>query len=92
MKKRAKFILAAAVALIVCWGAMFLTDMSRCMSLKEPVFVAASGNVDNIGSGTYIGPGYTVEVEKLQTPEFGVHLVCVEMYLFGKIFVGGAIT
>lgn len=89
MKKKYRNILIGIVgAVIVLWGAMFVTDYIRCSNFKEPIFVVAVGETaDDGGSGTYQGLGYTVEVEKYVDAEYGVVLCSVEMKVLGKVIV-----
>ena len=50
---------------------MFLTDYFRCSSFEEPIFVVQKDIIDESGSGTYQGLGYTVEIEKYNHEVYG---------------------
>ena len=85
-KRIVKVIATISVLLILIWVSMFVTDFIRCSSLKTPIFVSASDNIaDDGGSGTYNGLGYTVNVKKYVSTEYGVVLESVEMLMFGKV-------
>ena len=84
--KKKKRIAAVLAALLLLWGAMFVTDYVRCSSLREPLFVMAKGvTADDGGSGTYQGLGYTVEVKKYLDAEYGSCIRSVEMRMFGRV-------
>ena len=93
MKQKTKKRIAVVLAVLaVLWGAMFATDYIRSISLKEPLFVTAKGvTADDGGSGTYQGLGYTVEIEKYLSAEYGVCLQSVEMRMFGRV-IAASIT
>lgn len=59
MKKK-KIIIAVAVLL---WLALFATDFARVNNFERPVFCVLMNGADDGGSGTYVGLGYTVEIE-----------------------------
>lgn len=84
MKKLKNVCLTVIVALMVLWGVMFLTDYFRCSSFEEPLFVVAKDIVDESGSGTYQGLGYTVKIEKYNHEVYGKGILAIEMKLFGK--------
>lgn len=88
-----KKILVVICALLILWGSMFITDFVRCGSLKEPLFVVgvADTPADDGGSGTYVGPGYTVKVQGELTAEFGFVVQSVEMSVLGKV-ISASIT
>lgn len=88
-KKRIAVVLAA---LAVLWGAMFVTDYTRCASLRKPVFVVAKDiTADDGGSGTYQGLGYTVELEAYLDAEYGLCVQSVELWMFGRV-IAASIT
>lgn len=92
MTKSGKLIITTLCAMALIWGGMFAIDYTRCSSLKEPVFVVARGNIaDDSGSGSYQGLGYSVELEKRTSAEFGCVVESVEMSIFGKI-IAASIT
>ena len=85
-KRIAKGIVTFSMFFILIWTSMFITDFIRCSSLKVPIFVRESDNVaDDGGSGTYNGLGYTVNLKKYISAEYGTVLESVEMYMFGKV-------
>ncbi|MBQ8278434.1 MAG: hypothetical protein IJZ23_01165 [Roseburia sp.] len=59
MKKK-KIIIAVAALL---WLAVFSTDFVRVNNFERPVFCVLMNGADDGGSGTYVGLGYTVEIE-----------------------------
>ena len=91
MKKRLQILIAAALALLLVWGILFAVDFNAVMDLRAPVIARHIG----AEGGTYIGPGWRVELEKIHVTEngedMGWHTVSAEMYLFG-ILVAAAIT
>ena len=91
MNKKIKVILIIVLSLILLWGVIFAIDYIRCSNLKMPIFVIPGETADDGGSGTYYGLGYSVDVEKNISAEYGVQIESVEMYIFDK-FVGGAIA
>lgn len=91
-KKPAKILLIAICALVVLWGVMFTTDYIRCSSLQEPLFVIPIGEIaKDGGSGTYLGPGYTVDIKKNIDAEYGISVSAVEMKVLGKV-IAASIT
>lgn len=60
MKKRN--IMRLIVAIIV-WLSIFVTDFIRVNDFERPVFCVLVNGADDGGSGTYIGLGYTVDIE-----------------------------
>ena len=91
MNKKTKLLISILLSLILFWGIIFGIDYFRCSNLKMPIFVIPGDTADDGGSGTYYGLGYSVEVEKNVSAEYGVQIESVEMYIFDK-FVGGGIT
>lgn len=91
MNKILKVILSILTVVIVLWSIIFIIDYSRCANFKMPIFVVAGETADDGGSGTYHGLGYTVEIKKYVSAEYGEQLEKVEMYILGK-FVTGAIS
>ena len=91
MNKKLKVLLIIVLSLILLWGVVFAIDYFRCSNLKMPIFVIPGETADDGGSGTYYGLGYSVDVEKNISAEYGVQIESVEMYIFDK-FVGGAIA
>lgn len=84
MKKFKNICLTIIIVLAALWGTMFLTDYFRCSSFEEPLFVVAKDIVDESGSGTYQGLGYTVKIEKYDHEVYGKVILSIEMKLFGK--------
>ena len=91
MNQKLKVLLIIVLSLILLWGVVFAIDYFRCSNLKMPIFVIPGETADDGGSGTYYGLGYSVDVEKNISAEYGVQIESVEMYIFDK-FVGGAIA
>lgn len=95
MKKHPiRTLIIVVVLAIVCWGAMFAIDYSRCSKLEKPIFVMPSDDVDFSDSGTYNGIFYSVIVESHNYTDYEkgnnsvVVVDSVEMYLFGNFIVG----
>ena len=91
MNKKLKVLLIIVLSLILLWGVVFAIDYFRCSNLKMPIFVIPGETADDGGSGTYYGLGYSVDVEKNISAEYGEQIESVEMFIFDK-FVGGAIA
>ena len=91
MNKKIKVLLIIVLSLILLWGVIFAIDYFRCSNFKMPVFVIPGETADDGGSGTYYGLGYSVDVEKNISAEYGEQIESIEMYIFDK-FVGGGIT
>ena len=67
MKKKTKIILAVIVGIIVLYGVIFVTDMSRVKQLKKPIFCIENGNM---GSMTrFDGLGYKIGLDINATTE-----------------------
>ena len=85
--------LAVAAILVAAWLAMFATDYYRCATLQKPEFVIPLGaTADDGGSGTYIGLGYTVELEMSIDIDGGLGVESVEMRLLGIAPIAASIT
>ncbi len=85
-RKAIRITLIVSAAVMILWGAVFVTDFIRCGSLKAPLFVVAAGvTADDGGSGIYRGLGYTVDVEKYIDAQYGVCIRSVEMSVLGKV-------
>ena len=91
MNKKVKILITIVLSIILLWGIIIGIDYFRCSNLKMPIFVIPGETADDGGSGTYYGLGYSVEVEKNVSAEYGVQLESVEMYILDK-FVGGGIA
>lgn len=91
MKNKLRILIIVLIAILVLWGIIFAIDYFRCSNLKMPIFVVPGENADDGGSGKYYGLGYSVDVEKNISSEFGVQIESVEMYILDK-FVGGGIA
>ena len=91
MNKKIKVILIIVLSLILLWGVIFAIDYIRCSNLKMPIFVIPGETADDGGSGIYYGLGYSVDVEKNISADYGEQIESVEMYICDK-FVGGAIA
>ena len=91
MNKKIKVLIVIVLSVILLWGVIFAIDYFRCSNLKMPIFVIPGETADDGGSGTYYGLGYSVEVEKNVSAEYGIQIESVEMYIFDK-FVSGAIA
>lgn len=74
-------------SLALLWSIMFTTDYYRCCHLMKPLFVVGISDTlaSDGGSGSYQGPGYTVELEGALTVESGYVVESVEMSMFGKV-------
>mgnify|MGYP003317374051 CR=1 FL=1 len=71
MKKSLKILIGIIICLVICWVTIFVIDYMMVLRCKEPIFIIASNNVDDSGSGTYKGLGYTVEMEMKLSTEYG---------------------
>lgn len=92
-KAKARVCVAAAVLLVLAWLAMFATDYHRCATLQRPEFVVPLGaTADDGGSGTYVGLGYTVELEMSIDADGGLGVESVEMRLLGIAPIAASIT
>ncbi len=82
-------IIAFISFVVAIWFGMFITDYNRTTNLKQPLFcpVIKDGvTADDGGSGTFMGPGYTVTLKK-QLDEYsagGVKICYAEIKIFGK--------
>lgn len=90
MKKRN--IMRLIVAIIV-WLSIFVTDFIRVNDFERPVFCVLVNGADDGGSGTYIGLGYTVDIEGNFVMEDEVERGVTEfdMKLFGVLRVAAGI-
>lgn len=90
MKKRN--IMRLIVAIIV-WLSIFVTDFIRVNDFERPVFCVLVNGADDGGSGTYIGLGYTVDIEGNFVTEDEVERGVTEfdMKLFGVLRVAAGI-
>ncbi len=84
--KISKIIKALIIFLALClvaWGGMFATDFYRSGHLMAPVFATV---MNNGGSPTYKGLGYTVEVETDRPVDSccGSRIIAVTMYVGEK--------
>ena len=92
-KPKNRTILAIVIVLVAAWFAMFATDYYRCTTLQQPGFVIPLGaTADDGGSGTYIGLGYTVELEMSIDADGGLGVESVEMWLLGIAPIAASIT
>lgn len=83
---RNKKVFIIGIIALLLYGTIFITDYTRCSSLKEPVFVIAKNvTVDEGSSGIYQGLGYTIEIEKYIDAKYGVCIRSVEMKVFGQV-------
>ena len=91
MKKPWKIILPCLLVLAVIWGIFLSVDYRAVMNLSDPVIAQHTG----VEGGTYLGPGWRVELDKIHVTEngedMGWHTVSAELYLFG-ILIAAAIT
>ena len=78
MNKKIKVLLIIVLSLILLWGVIFAIDYFRCSNLKMPIFVIPGETADDGGSGTYYGLGYSVEVEKNISAEYGEQIRCIK--------------
>lgn len=88
MKKK---VLITIAVLLAVWCVVFAVDYARCMDLQKPLFTVAS-TADDGGSGTYHGLGYRVEIEGHLDAEYGYAVKSTEIWLFGVVLIGAAIT
>jgi len=91
MNKKWKAGISAVLVLILIWGILLAVDCRAVMNLQDPVIAQHTG----VEGGTYTGPGWTVEIEKIHETidgmDMGWRTVSAELYLFG-ILIAAAIT
>lgn len=58
--KKKKLVLIVA---IIVWLGIFTIDLVRVGNFEKPVFCILVNGADDGGSGTYVGLGYTVDIE-----------------------------
>lgn len=61
MKK--KKVIVVAVVFVFIWATMFITDLVRAHDFERPMFCVLMNGADDGGSGTYVGFGYTIDIE-----------------------------
>lgn len=91
MNKKIKVLIIILLFIILLWGVIFLVDYFRCLNVKMPIFVISGEIADDGGSGTYYGLGYSVDVEKYVSAEYGAQIESVEMYMFDRCIGGGIV-
>ena len=67
MKKKA-YIWIAAI-LVILWLVIGFTDWHQVNSFELPIFCVLTNGADDGGSGTYVGLGYSFEIEGNFMPE-----------------------
>lgn len=68
--RNASKVVAIFLAIIVIWGVIAVTDYRHvCHNFEKPMFAIATGTADDGGSGTYIGLGYSFEIQGSFMPE-----------------------
>ena len=87
MRKRTFVIIILMMLLAALWTILFAVDYNAVMKLHDPVIARHVG----VEGGTFKGLGWTVEIEKYHSADYGWVTESVEVYLFGKL-VGAAIT
>ena len=63
-----KIIIAIACA-VVLWIAVGIVDYGRVHSFEKPIFCVGTELADDGGSGTYVGLGYSFDIEGNFMPE-----------------------
>lgn len=61
--QKIKRVLITAIILVVIWFGMGVTDFARLYNSKMPLFCLATEIVQDGGSGTYTGLGYSFDIE-----------------------------
>ncbi len=70
MKGKIKIKLAIAAAIVASlWIAIGVVDFARVFNFEQPFFCIPYNTMDDGGSGTYIGLGYSFEIEGNFMPE-----------------------
>ena len=92
MKKKLKIILPVCLVLLLTWSMLLCIDCHAVTELRDPVIAQHTG----VEGGRYIGPGWTVEVDKIHETtadgeDMGWRTVSAELYLFG-ILIAAAIS
>ena len=58
-----KIIIALICSAVVLWISVGIIDYIRVHSFKKPIFCVAAYTYDDGGSGKYVGPGYSFDIE-----------------------------
>ena len=85
MISKKQYIIILISVLVVVWLSMFVTDFISASTLREPKFVLPIKTAAGGGSGTYLGLGYTVELEVRLDVDIGKVIEKTEMKVFGRV-------
>lgn len=85
--------LMAIIIVVLLWCSLFVTDFVRVSQFEKPIFCVLLNGADDGGSGTYVGLGYTVELDGNFMPEDAElrGVTQYDMKLFGIFRVQAAI-
>lgn len=87
---RNRKVLAVIMVLLVLWLAVGIADFFRVYYFERPVFCVLVQGADDGGSGTYVGLGYSFEIEGNFMPEDEFPGVTHYQYrIFGLDVCGG---
>ena len=83
----------AIIIVVLLWCSLFVTDFVRVSQFEKPIFCVLLNGADDGGSGTYVGLGYTVELDGNFMPEDAElrGVTQYDMKLFGILRVQAAI-
>lgn len=88
--KKVKIVLAI---MVLVWACIFAIDFVRVRNFEKPIFSVLVNGADDGGSGSYVGLGYTVDIEGNFVTEDEVERGVTEfdMKLFGILRVAAGI-
>lgn len=75
---------------VVLWLAAGITDFARVTDFEKPLFCVLTNGADDGGSGTYIGLGYSFDIQGNFMPEDELPgVTCFTAKLFGMTVTSG---
>lgn len=88
--KKVKIVLAI---MVLVWACIFAIDFVRVRNFEKPIFSVLVNGADDGGSGSYVGLGYTVDIEGNFVTEDEVErgVTQYDMKLFGLLRVAAGI-
>lgn len=86
-KKIFKTVIFVVCVIVVLWGVMIVTDYWQTThNFEKPVFARWTEMIEDGGSGTYTGIGYSIEIEGNFMPEDELPGVTyVQFRIFGDL-------
>ena len=85
MITKKQYIIILISVLVVACPSMFVPDFISASTLRDRKFVLPINTADDGGSGTYLGLGYTVELEVRLDVDIGKVIEKTEMKVFGRV-------